>query len=189
MKFLFDFFPVVLFYIAYNVGKKQLGDVEAMILATGVLMAATVVQVAITWFRHRKIETMHIIVLVLALVFGGATIYFREPAYLIWKVTLANWLFALVFLASHYIGQTPLVKRMMQNTIELPELVWYRLSYMWIGFFTVIGIINLLVANHFSFDAWVDFKLFGLLGLTFAFIVIQTLYLARHVKENQVEES
>ena len=188
MKFLFDFFPVLLFYVAYNLGKKYTGEVESMILATAILMAATVVQVAITWFRHRKIEKMHIIVLVLAIVFGGATIYFREPSYLIWKVTLANWLFAVVFIASHFIGHSPLVKRMMQNAIELPDIIWNRLSYMWIAFFIVIGIINLIVAQHFSFDAWVDFKLFGLLGLTFIFVIIQSVYLARHIKEKEAEE-
>ncbi len=187
MKFLFDFFPVLFFYIAYNVGKKYTGEVDSIIFATAILMAATIVQVTITWVRHKKVEKMHVIVLVLAIIFGGATIYFREPAYLIWKVTLANWLFAVVFLSSHFIGHTPIVKRMMQKTIELPDIIWDRLSYMWISFFIIIGVINLVVANNYSFDAWVDFKLFGLLGLTFLFVIIQTAYLSRHIKE--VKES
>ena len=158
-----------------------------MIIATVILMIGTIIQVGFNWFRHRKIEKMHIAVLVMALVFGGATIYFREPAYLIWKVTLANWLFGIVFLASHFIGDTPLVKRMMQNAIELPEIVWQRLSYMWIGFFFALGLINLFVAETVDFDTWVDFKLFGLLGLTIVFVVVQSVYLARHIKE--VKES
>jgi len=188
MKFLFDFFPVLLFYVAYNIGKKYYGEVDSMIIATALLVLATCVQVAITWLRKRKVENMHIVVLVLALVFGGATIYFREPAYLIWKVTLANWLFAVAFLASHFIGHSPLVKRMMQHAVQLPEFVWNRLSYMWIGFFIALGGINLAVAANVSFDAWVDFKLFGLLGLTFVFVIIQSVYLARHIKDESKPE-
>lgn len=192
MKFLFDFFPVLLFYIAYNVGKKYVGEVDGMIIATALLVLATCVQVGITWVRKRKVENMHIVVLVLAIIFGGATIYFREPVYLIWKVTLANWLFAAAFLASHFIGHSPIVKRMMQHAVQLPEFVWNRLSYMWISFFTALGAINLVVAENVSFDAWVDFKLFGLLGLTFLFVIIQAVYLSRHIKEEskpEVEEA
>lgn len=189
MKFLFDFFPVIIFYIAYNVGKRYNGEVESMILATALLIAATCVQVMITWYKQRKVEKMHLIVLALAILFGGATIYFREPAYLIWKVTLANWLFAIAFLASHFIGDTPIIKRMMQHAIELPEFVWARLSYMWILFFIGIGILNLIVARYVSFDRWVDFKLFGLLGLTVVFVIIQSVYLARHAKEKPAEET
>ncbi len=183
MKLLFDFFPVIFFYITYNVGKNYTDEVNSIIIATAVLMISTVIQISITWFKSRKIEKMHIIVLVMALVFGGATIYFRDAQFLIWKVSLANWLFAAVFLGSHFIGHTPVVKRMMQSAVELPEVIWNRLSYMWIAFFIVLGIINLIVAETFDFDTWVDFKLFGLLGLTILFIVIQTLYLSRHIKE------
>ncbi|MGD8925774.1 MAG: septation protein A [Thioalkalispiraceae bacterium] len=187
MKLLFDFFPVVFFYISYNFFKTSHGEIKAMIIATAVLMAATVLQVGINWFKNRKIEKMHIIVLIMALVFGGATIYFQDKTYLIWKVTLVNWLFATVFFGSHFIGHTHIVKRMMQSAVELPDPIWDRLSYMWIIFFIALGAINLVVANSVDFDTWVDFKLFGLLGLTLVFIVIQTIYLSRHVKE--VKES
>lgn len=183
MKLLFDFFPVIFFYITFNSFKEDYGEVQAMIYATAVLMVATVIQVGFNWFKHRKIEKMHIIVLALALLFGGATIYFQDKAYLIWKVTLANWLFAVVFLGSHFIGHTHIVKRMMQHSIELPEIVWDRLSYMWIIFFLALGAINLAVAWNVDFETWVDFKLFGLLGLTVLFVVVQTIYLSRHIKE------
>ena len=187
MKLLFDFFPVIFFYITFNVFKGPEGEIQAMIYATAILMAATVAQVAINWFKNRKIENIHIVVLILALIFGSATIYFQDKAYLIWKVTIVNWLFAVVFFGSHFIGHSPIVKRMMQKTVELPELVWSRLSYMWIVFFIALGIINLIVAKNVDFDTWVDFKLFGMLGLTVVFVVIQTIYLSRHVKE--VKES
>ena len=188
MKFLFDFFPVIIFYITYTISKRFMGEVDGMVIATAMLIAATCVQVAITWLRQHKVEKMHIIVLVLAVVFGGATIYFRDPDYLIWKVTLAHWLFALAFLSSHFIGETPIIKRMMQHAIELPEIIWNRLSYMWISFFAIVGVVNLIVARHVSFDAWVNFKLFGIFGLTFVFVIIQSLYLARHVKEKHPAE-
>lgn len=188
MKFLFDFFPVIIFYIAYTVSKRFIGEVEGMVLATALLIAATCAQVAITWWRRRKVEKMHIVVLVLAVIFGGATIYFHEPIYLVWKVTLGNWLFAIAFLVSHFIGDTPIIKRMMQHAVELPEIIWNRLSYMWISFFVVVGVINLIVADHVSFDTWVQFKLFGMFGLTFVFVIIQSFYLARHVKEKPAEE-
>lgn len=183
MKLLFDFFPVVFFYISFNFFKESQGEIKAMIIATAVLMAATVLQVSINWFKNRKIEKMHIIVLIMALVFGGATIYFQDKAYLIWKVTLVNWLFATVFLASHFIGDTHIVRRMMEKSVELPDPIWDRLSYMWIIFFVALGVINLIVAKSVDFETWVDFKLFGLLGLTLAFVVLQTIYLSRHVKE------
>lgn len=189
MKILFDFFPVIIFYIAYTISKKFVGEVNGMVIATALLIAATCVQVAVNWFRQRKIEKMHIVVLVLAIVFGGATIYFHEPAYLVWKVTLGNWLFAVAFLASHFIGDRPIIKRMMQHAVELPEQIWNRLSYMWILFFVGVGAINLVVAEQVSFDTWVQFKLFGMLGLTIAFVIIQSFYLARHVKDKEPEEA
>lgn len=189
MKILFDFFPVIIFYLAYTISKKFVGEVNGMVIATALLIAATCVQVAVNWFRQRKVEKMHIVVLVLAIVFGGATIYFHEPAYLVWKVTLGNWLFAVAFLASHFIGESPIVKRMMQHAVELPEQIWNRLSYMWILFFVSVGTINLIVAQHVSFDTWVQFKLFGMLGLTIAFVIIQSIYLARHVKDKAPEEA
>jgi len=183
MKLLFDFFPVVFFYITYNVGKNYTDEVNSIIIATAVLMVSTVAQISITWFKKRKIEKMHVIVLVMALVFGGATIYFRDAQFLIWKVSIANWLFAAVFFGSHFIGDTPVVKRMMQSAIELPDVIWNRLSYMWIIFFIALGAVNLVVAENVDFDTWVDFKLFGLLGLTILFIVLQTIYLSRHITE------
>lgn len=188
MKILFDFFPVIIFYIAYTISKRFVGEVEGMVIATALLIAATCAQVAINWWRKRKVEKMHLVVLVLAIVFGGATIYFHEPKYLAWKVTLGNWLFALAFLASHFIGDTPIVKRMMQHAVELPTKIWNRLSYMWILFFAIVGGINQIVFQHVSFDTWVQFKLFGMFGLTLVFVIIQSIYLARHVREKPAEE-
>lgn len=183
MKFLFDFFPVLAFYLTFNFSKSTLGEINAMIAATVVLMIATVLQITYTWFKLKKIEKMPLVVLVLALIFGGATIYFRDPAYLIWKVTLVNWLFAIAFAASHFIGEQPIIKHMMSHAIALPENIWRRLSHIWIVFFIALGGINLFVASHVSFETWVDFKLFGIMGLTLAFAIGQGVYLAKYIQE------
>lgn len=186
MKFLFDFFPVALFFIIF---KSHDDQVEGMVAATGALIAATVVQVTFNWFRHKKVEKMHIITLVLVVIFGGATIYFKDPNFLIWKVTIANWLFAIVFYASHFIGnKTPIVKRMMQANISMPDHAWQRLSISWVLFFVLTGVINLIVAHFYSFDIWVDFKLFGILGLTFAFVIIQGIFLSKFIKEEDIND-
>lgn len=187
MKFLFDFFPIVLFYTVFKFYKSEIGEIQAMIYATSALIVATMAQVAYTWLRNKKIEKMHVVVLVLALVFGGATIYFQEPIYLIWKVTIANWIFALVFLGSHYIGKTLIIKRMMQHAIVLPEAIWVRLSYMCVAFFFSLGIINLAVAYNVSFDAWTDFKMFGMLGLSTSFFIFLAIYMSRHIETSEVD--
>jgi len=185
MKFLFDFFPVLLFFIVF---KSYDDQVEGMVAATAALIVATIVQITYNWLRHKKIEKMHIITLVLVILFGGATIYFKEPQFLIWKVTIANWLFAIVFYASHFIGtKTPLVRRMMQANISMPDQAWHHLSLSWIFFFVLTGVINLLVAHFFSFDIWVDFKLFGILGLTLIFVIVQGIFLSKHITGNSAE--
>jgi len=185
MKFLFDFFPVVLFFIVF---KSYDNQVDGMIAATATLMAATCVQIAYNWLRHKKIEKMHIITLILVMIFGGATIYFKDPQFLIWKVTIANWLFAIVFYGSHFVGnKIPLVKRMMQANISMPDVAWRRLSISWILFFILTGIINLIVAHFYDFDTWVDFKLFGILGLTFAFVIAQGIFLSKYISEEEMK--
>jgi len=182
MKFLFDFFPVLLFFITYKSHEDQ---VEGMVTATGVLIMATAFQITYTWLRHRRVEKIHLITLVLVLVLGGATMYFREPKYLIWKVTIANWLFAAVFLGSHYIGHKPVIKRMMDHAIQLPEKIWLHLSMSWVAFFTIIGAVNLYIGFRYDFDTWVNFKFYGLMGLTLGFTILQAIYLSRHVQEDR----
>ncbi|MDH5436985.1 MAG: septation protein A [Gammaproteobacteria bacterium] len=178
MKFLFDFFPILLFFITF----KSYGDeVDGMVAATGVLIVATMIQVGYTWLKHKRIEKMHVITLVLVIIFGGATMYLREPAYLIWKVTIVNWLFALVFFGSHFVGKTPVIKRMMSHAIELPEKIWTRLSASWISFFFALGALNIYIGTQYDFDTWVDFKFYGMLGLTLGFTILQAVYISRYV--------
>lgn len=180
MKFLYDFFPILLFFIAY-----KLGDIY---IATGVAITAAAVQTGAFWIRHRRFEKMHLVTFGLLLFFGGLTLILRDPVFIKWKPSVINWLFAAVFLGSHWIGEKPAVERMMGHAIQAPGPVWLKLSWMWITFFISVGLLNLYVAYTFSEDIWVNFKLFGMLGITFAFVIGQSFYLGRYVIEKTPEE-
>ncbi len=170
MQLLFDFFPVIAFFVTY-----KLTDIY---VATGVIIVAVAAQIAIQWLRHRKISTMALISGALVLVFGGLTLWIRDEMFIKWKVTVVNWLFAAGFLASHYIGSQPVIQRMLSGNIELDRSHWLKLSWMWIGFFMVLGAVNLYIAYQFSTDAWANFKLYGMLGLTIVFALLQGMWLA-----------
>lgn len=175
MKFLYDFFPIVLFFVAYKV--------YDLYVATAVIIVASAAQVSFSWFRHRKVEKMHLITLVIVVVFGGLTLILKDPLFIKWKPTVVNWLFGVAFLGSQFIGAKTLVERMMSTQIDLPSPVWRRLNMTWVAFFLVSGVANLYVAYNFSEDTWVNFKLFGVLGMTIAFIIIQAFYISRHLPD------
>lgn len=174
MKLLFDFLPIVLFFVAY-----KLADIY---VATGALIVATLAQTAWLWLRQRRVETMPLVTAGLVLVFGGATLFLHDPIFVKWKPTVVNWLFALLFVGSRYIGQKTLLERMMGGQLELPGAVWIKLTYAWTIFFLAMGAVNLYVAFAFDENTWVNFKLFGFLGLTVLFILAQAAYMSRHVK-------
>ncbi|MCW8903658.1 MULTISPECIES: septation protein A [Sedimenticola] len=175
MKFLSDLFPVILFFIAYKM--------YDFYVATAVIIVATIAQVGFNWFRHHKVEKMHLVTLLLVLLFGGLTLYLQDPLFLKWKPTVVNWLFAIVFLGSQFIGNKPLVERMMSKSVALPPPVWSRLNLAWTLFFVAMGVVNLYVAFNFSEAAWVNFKLFGMMGMTILFIILQAFYLAKFITE------
>ncbi len=173
MKMLFDFFPVLLFFAAY-----KFYDIY---VATAVLIAASALQT----FAHRLIsgrfEKSHVITLVLILLFGGATLLLHDEVFIKWKPSVINWLFGIVFIGSHFIGERTIIERMMGANIKLASDVWSRLNMAWAGFFIFLGFLNLYVAFSFDTDTWVNFKLFGLIGLTLAFVIVQSFYLVRHM--------
>jgi intracellular septation protein len=177
MKFLVDFFPILLFFIAYKT--------SGIYVATAVAMLAALLQTGWHWFRHGKAETLHLVTLGLLLVFGGMTLAFQDPVFIKWKPTLVNWLFALAFVLSPFFGRRFLIERMMGHAIKLPHEVWQRLNLAWAVFFVFMGALNLYVAYNYDEATWVNFKLFGLMGLTFVFIIGQSFYMARHVKEEE----
>jgi len=174
MKFLLDFFPIVFFFIAY-----KMYDIY---VATAVLIIASLLQTSVHWFMHRRFEKMHVITLVLVCVFGGLTLMLQDEMFIKWKPTVINWLFAIAFLGSQFIGEKPIIQRMMGDHIVLPIHIWFRLNVAWSIFFISLGIINLFVIYNFDTETWVNFKLFGLLGLTFVFVIAQSLYLARYMQ-------
>lgn len=209
MKLLFDFFPIILYFLTYkqanflieNTFAGQLIDpakpefINATFLAIGVAIISSFAQVAYHWFQTRKFERMHIISLALIAVLGSITIFIGDPVFFQWKPTILNWLFSAVFLGSMVIGEKPIIERMMGTQITLPENVWSTLNLSWVAFFFVSGAANLYVAFYYDLgspdnvrmDTWVDFKLFGLMGLTIGFIILQALYLSRHIKEDDDE--
>lgn len=174
MKLLVDFFPILLFFVAY-----KMYDIY---VATAVAIAASIVQVGWTWWKHRRVETMQWVTFGLIFVLGGATLLFQDPTFVKWKPTVVNWLFGIAFLGSQFIGKAPILRRLMGANMTLPDVVWNRLNAIWALFFIFLGVINLYVAYNFDEDTWVNFKLFGMMGLTLLFIIGQAFYLARHIK-------
>lgn len=189
MKLFFDFLPIVLFFVAYKLGggiysfNGETYQVEGIYAATAVMIAATLFQVSYTWLRHRRIERAHIVTLILVVVLGSLTLWLQNPDFIKWKPTAVNWLFALVFTGAYLFTDKSLLERMMAEHIQLPVKVWARLNLAWIVFFIGSGVANLYVAFNFDEATWVNFKLFGMLGLTLVFVIAQSIYLARHAVE------
>lgn len=177
MKFLFDLFPVILFFAAY-----KFADIY---IATGVAIAATMAQVGWVHFRHGKVDKMLWISFGLILVFGGMTLFLRDPTFIKWKPTVLYWLFATVLLGSALLFKKNLIRGMLEEQVTLPEALWMRLNLAWVAFFATMGILNLYVASNYSEADWVNFKLFGGMGLMFAFIIAQGLLLAKYVEEKE----
>jgi len=175
MKILFDFLPIVVFFIAY-----KMFDIY---VATAVAIAASVVQVGFTWWTTRKLEKMQLATLAIIVFFGGATLLLEDEMFIKWKPTAVNWLFGIAFLVSQFVGKKTLVEHAMGANIHLPPSIWIRLNMSWVVFFMSLGFANLYVMYNFDTDTWVNFKLFGMLGLTVAFVVAQGLYLGRHIKD------
>ncbi len=173
MKFLFDLFPIFLFFIAF-----KFFDIY---VATTVVILGTLLQVAWVWFRHRKVDTMLWLSLGLVTIFGGLTLILHDETFIKWKPTLLDWLFAITLLISARFFKRNLIRAMLEKQMELPAFLWARLNYAWVVFFAVMGALNLYVAFHFSTAIWVNFKLFGGMGLLFLFVIAQGLLLAKYI--------
>lgn len=176
MKFFFDLFPVILFFVAF-----KLYDI---FVATAVAIAASILQILWVWWRHRQIEKMMWINLMIIIIFGGATLVLQDETFIKWKPTVLYWLFATGLLVSNVIFKKNLIQTMMEKQMALPIPVWNQLNISWIIFFVVMGLINLYVAFNFPIDTWVSFKLFGATGLMLVFIVGQILMLNKYLKDD-----
>jgi len=175
MKFLADFFPILIFFAAY-----KLADIY---VATAVFIVSSLVQVTWQRWRHGRVQGMHLVTLGVALVFGGLTLVLHDPLFVKWKPTVVNGLFAVAFLGSRFIGERTLLERMLGEAITLPARIWHRLNIAWVIFFLSTALLNIYVAYNFPEDFWVNFKVFGLLGLTFVFVIAQSFYMARHIPD------
>ena len=184
MKFLIDFFPVLAFFIAFKIP----GDTEQGIyLATATIIVATIIQIAITRIIYHRFEKAHLITFAVVLVFGGATLLLHDERFIKWKPTIVVWIFAVVALASEFIGDKNLFRRfigMVDQKINAPDFVWSRLNMSWAIFFIVIGLLNLYVAFNFDRAIWVDFKVIGLTIINVLFMAGQIIYLFRYIKDN-----
>jgi intracellular septation protein len=176
MKFLFDLFPVILFVATYM-------WTDNIYLATAVIIPASIAQVAYVWFRHRRIERMLLVSMVLVLILGGLTLLLQDERFIKWKPTVLYWLFAAAFALAPYVAKKNLVRLMMEKGISAPDRIWNSLNVAWVVFFVFMGILNLYIAQNFSLAFWVQFKLWGLTGLMLAFIAAQIAVLYKYVDE------
>lgn len=174
MKLLFDLFPVIVFFVAFKAAD--------IYVATGVAIAATFAQIAWVWFRHRKVENMLWVSLAIIVVFGGATLLLHDETFIKWKPTVLYWAFGVVLIGARYALGKNLIRSMVGKQLTMPEPVWDKLNLSWAGFFLLMGCLNLLVAFNFSTDVWVNFKLFGGMGLMLLFALGQGLMLSRYVE-------
>jgi intracellular septation protein len=177
MKFLFDLFPVLLFFVAFKIWD--------IYVATSVAIAATLIQVAWMWFRHRRVDNMLWFSLAIIVLFGGATLILHDETFIKWKPTVLYWVFAISLLGAQWLAGKNLIRSMLNSQIVLPENIWKRLLVAWATFFTVMGALNLYVAFNYSTDLWVKFKLFGGIGLMMLFALAQGVVLSRHMEEDE----
>ncbi|MFJ4371580.1 septation protein A [Pseudomonas japonica] len=189
MKQFIDFIPLLLFFIVYKIEPRlvevagQSFNLGGIYSATAVLIISSLVVYGALFIRQRRLEKGQLLTLVACLVFGGLTLAFHSETFLKWKAPVVNWLFAVAFLGSHFVGDKVLIKRIMGHALTLPDTVWTRLNLAWIAFFLICGAANLFVAFTFQ-DIWVDFKVFGSLGMTVLFLVGQGVYLSRHLHDS-----
>lgn len=190
VKQLIDFIPLLLFFIVYKTEPRTLdlaGHSVAfggIFSATAFLIGSSLVVYGLLFIRQRRLEKSQWLTLLACLLFGGMTLAFHSETFLKWKAPVVNWLFALAFLGSHFIGDRVLIQRIMGHALNLPAAVWNRLNVAWIIFFVICGAANLFVA--FTFERyWVDFKVFGSLGMTLLFLLGQGVYLSRHLHDHE----
>jgi len=182
MKFLFDFFPLLLFF-----GTFKLYGIYAATLAA---IIGSALQVAIYWLKTRSFEKMHLITLAILVVMGGLTLFLKDDRFIKWKPTILYWIFSVIILGSHLIGKSTIMEKLMGSQISMPSAIWSKVNLSWGLFFLVAGALNVYMAFYYGgsdmtdenrTEIWVNFKVFGLMALTLAFAVIQALLIAKHI--------
>lgn len=181
MQLLFDFLPLIAFFVAYRVFD--------LYVATAVLMVAMLVLVGYQWLRTRKVSGILVASTLLVLVFGAITLIFRNPVFIQWKVTVVNWTVAAAFLASQMFGEKTLTERTMGHALTLPAAQWHYLNSSWVVTFAVIGAINLFVMYNYDQATWVLFKVWGQIGLVLITVIVQTVWLSMHMPQDEVDKN
>ena len=199
-KFLFDLFPIILFFAAFKIAGSDPEQANALalalgyqadikqipiLIATAIAIVATFLQIGWVWMRHGKVDTMLWVSLGLIVVFGGATLWLHDATFIKWKPTVLYWLFAVTLLVSDFVFNKNIISVMMKGQVKLPAPVWRRLNLSWVLFFVSMGVLNLYVAFNYSESTWVNFKLFGFMGLMLVFIVLQGIMLSKHMVEEE----
>lgn len=181
MQLFLDYLPVIAFAGTFWLTKD-------IYTATAVLMIAMPVMLAGHWLISRKVNRIHVISTVLILVLGATTLYFKSSAFIAWKPTVLNWLLSLGCLATIFIGEKTLIERMLGAQVQLRQSQWRQLTVVWSLFFALLGAVNLYVYFNYAEDTWVYFKLWGLLGLTLVFVLLQGGWLAYMMSENEKQQ-
>ncbi|MBI3285980.1 MAG: septation protein A [Burkholderiales bacterium] len=205
MKFLFDLFPVILFFISFKWGESHTATAQSLVseylsglvaggaasaelapilLATAVTLIASIVQIGYLLVRRKKIDAMLWISFIIIMAFGGATIYFQSETFIKWKPTVLYWCYGGAFLLAQFVFKKNLIRLAMESQLKLPEHIWTRLSLAWVAYFSVMGILNLYVAFNFPTTIWANFKLISVVAIMPGFIVVQSLLLAKYMEES-----
>ena len=191
MKQLTEFLPIVLFFIIYQMKGEtiELGSwshtLDGIFSATAVLMAATAVQITISFAISRRIEKRQLWLLLAVLVFGGATLFFRNQMFIQWKPTIFNWVLALAFGISQFVGEKNLMQRTLGSQLELPHVAWRRLNMLWTINFAIVGALNLYVAYYYAEETWVSYKLYSAIGFTVLLTILTAILIGPHLKETE----
>ncbi len=194
MKQLTEFIPIALFFIIYQLNGEtvELGSwaytFDGIFSATAVLMAATAIQVSLSFLMEGRLEKRQLWLLLAVMIFGGATLLFRNQMFIQWKPTIFNWVLAAAFGASQFIGEKNLMERTLGSQISLPAVVWTRLNLLWVINFAVVGALNLYVAYYYSEDAWVSYKLYSAIGFTILLTVLTAALISPHLSDEQADE-
>ena len=176
MKFLFELLPIILFFIAYKF--------KNIFFATGIAIAVSFVQILYYLLRKKKVEMTMWISLIILVVFGGSTILFHNALFIKWKPSILYWLFAVILLGGQIFWRKNIIKNMLGKQIVLPEKVWSKLNAGWGIFFFLLGFLNIFIAYKYSTDTWVNFKLFGLMGIMIVFVIIQSFFLMPYIEKD-----
>ncbi|CAH0525696.1 septation protein A [Vibrio hippocampi] len=179
MKQIIDFIPLIIFFALYKM--------QDIYVATGALIAATAVQIVVTYFLYKKVEKMQLITFAMVTVFGGMTIFLQDENFIKWKVTIVYAIFAIGLAVSHAIGRSA-IKGMLGKEISLPDPVWTKINTAWVAFFSFCAGLNIYVAYEMPLDVWVNFKVFGLLIVTLLFTVLTGIYIYKKMDKSEQPE-